>query len=55
MIGGLDRLYGRHYQYQLRMSQFNRKYNMGHHYLVAADQKKFEWDYLQTKAVELWK
>jgi glycosyltransferase involved in cell wall biosynthesis len=54
MIGGFDRLYQKHYQYQLRMSEFNKKYRMGHHYLVDANQKKVEWDYLQSKAVGLW-
>lgn len=54
MIGGLDRLWQRHYQYQLRMSKFNRDHLMGHHYLVDFNQKKMEWDHLQSKAVALW-
>lgn len=54
MIGGIERILKRHHEYRDRMSKFNLKHNMGHHYLHEDDQKRTEWDYLKSKAVELW-
>jgi hypothetical protein len=54
MIGGVDRMIERHFIYKKRMSKFNLKHRMGHHYLHESEAKKNEWNYLKTKAKELW-
>jgi hypothetical protein len=54
MIGGVDLIIKRHEEYRKRLSSFNKKHNMGHHYMHADNQKRIEWDYLQSKAVQLW-
>jgi hypothetical protein len=53
-IGGFQRLYERHLLYQNRMSKFNRKHGMGHHYLVTEAQKRIEWNHMKEKAYELY-
>lgn len=53
-IGGVELLIERHKMYLERMSPFNHKYNMGIHYKASADAKREEWNYLKSKAVELW-
>lgn len=53
-IGGVDRMIERHRIYRNRMSRFNLKYNMGHHYLQEADQKRDEWAKLKSEAIVLW-
>lgn len=53
-IGGVERLIERHKQYRPRMSKFNLKHNMGHHYLQEEEQKRNEWKVLQDNAHELW-
>lgn len=54
MIGGVDRIINRHAQYRPRMSAFNKKYKMGHHYDHSDNAKVDEWNYLKTQAIELW-
>jgi hypothetical protein len=54
MIGGVERILERHQEYRNRMSKFNLKFNMGHHYLHEENAKRVEWDHLKSKAVELW-
>lgn len=54
MIGGVERILQKHHEYRQRMSSFNKKHNMGHHYLHEDNQKRVEWDYLKSKAIELW-
>lgn len=53
-IGGFDRLYDRHLLYQNRMSKFNRRHNMGHHYLVDKATKLNEWNAMKSMAYELY-
>jgi glycosyltransferase involved in cell wall biosynthesis len=53
-IGGVERMITRHQEYRNRMSNFNKKHGMGIHYLHSDDQKRVEWDHLQTKATTLW-
>lgn len=63
-IGGVDRLIERHASYRPRLSKFNLKHNMGHHYgrpEFSSDQintfnesKRVEWAELKSQAVELW-
>ena len=43
MIGGVYRIINRHRVYLHRMSAFNHKHNMGHHYKHSDNQKKEEW------------
>lgn len=54
MIGGIDRILERHAEYRKRMSDFNKKHNMGFHYLHDDNAKRNEWNDLQSKAVQLW-
>lgn len=51
-IGGVQRLIDRHLIYKARMSSFNLKYNMGHHYLHQEQSKREEWNLL-TKSARL--
>lgn len=53
-IGGFERLYNRHLEYQKRMSKFNRDNNMGHHYLVDRETKLKEWEIMKQNSKELW-
>jgi len=50
MIGGVYRIINRHRLYMLRMSEFNRKHRMGHHYMNADFEKKNEWEMLMGKS-----
>jgi Glycosyl transferase family 2 len=54
MIGGVERLIDRHKLYRERMSEFNKKFNMGFHYNHSDNAKYDEWNYLKSKAKELW-
>lgn len=63
-IGGVDRMLKRHALYRPRLSKFNLKHNMGHHYgrpeftreqLEAFNNEKVkEWNELQSLAIELY-
>lgn len=63
-IGGVDRMLNRHALYRKRLSKFNLKNNMGHHYGRpdwTTDQiesfnntKRQEWDILLRNARNLW-
>lgn len=63
-IGGVNRLITRHASYRPRLSKFNLKFNMGHHYgrpewsaeQVATfnEEKRIEWNRLKFEAKELW-
>ncbi len=53
MIGGVYRIINRHRIYLQRMSQFNHKHNMGHHYKHSEEQKRNEWNYLMSQSVEV--
>lgn len=51
-LGGWRRLYERHRDYCKRMSPFNRKHNMGHHYLAAEQEERVAKD-LKRKEFEI--
>lgn len=53
-IGGLQRMIDRHKIYRGRMSNFNLKHGMGIHYLHTDEEKRIEWESLQSNARELW-
>lgn len=53
-IGGIERLIARHAEYRPRMSPFNVRNKMGHHYLEDDNQRRAEWAKLQAEARELW-
>lgn len=63
-IGGVQRIIDRHSVYRARLSKFNLKHNMGHHYgrpemtedeiQAFNNQKKEEWTFLQQQARKLW-
>lgn len=53
-IGGIDRLIERHRMYRNRMSQFNLKFNLGHHYLEEENHKRTEWERKMSSAKQLW-
>lgn len=42
-IGGPDRLIQRQSLYKERLSAINKKWNLGHHYLLSDEQKRREW------------
>jgi glycosyltransferase involved in cell wall biosynthesis len=50
MIGGVYRIINRHRVYLQRMSQFNHKHNMGHHYKHSEAAKREEWNTLMAAA-----
>lgn len=63
-IGGVQRLIDRHAMYRPRLSTFNLKHRMGHHYgtpkftpteiMEFNEGKKREWEILTAEAKELW-
>lgn len=53
-IGGVERKIERHAMYRQRMSEFNKKHQMGFHYNHSDAAKREEWRYLQENAKELW-
>lgn len=50
MIGGVYRIINRHRIYLQRMSQFNHRHNMGHHYKNSESAKREEWNMLISKS-----
>lgn len=63
-IGGVQRLIDRHAMYRPRLSTFNLKHRMGHHYgtpkftpteiMEFNEGKRKEWEILTAEAKELW-
>jgi glycosyltransferase involved in cell wall biosynthesis len=51
-VGGSERLVKRHSQYRKRMSDFNKRLRLGHHYLVEENKKKKEWERLLQNCTE---
>lgn len=49
-IGGVQRMIDRHSLYRNRMSDFNKKHNMGFHYLHSENAKRDEWNFNMNKA-----
>ena len=54
MIGGVHTLLNRHAVYRSRLSEFNKKFNMGHHYSHSDNAKIDEWNYLMSQATVLF-
>lgn len=54
MIGGVQRLIDRHAVYRARLSAFNRKHKMGHHYDGDAQAKRNEWELLKNEVEHLF-
>lgn len=50
-VGGADRLINRHKAYRKRMSDFNKRLRLGHHYLVEEKKKRKEWENLEKNCV----
>lgn len=53
-VGGFERLWNRHQEYQRRLSTFNRRHRMGHHYLVDKATKRNEWQAMKSMAYEIY-
>lgn len=51
-VGGSDRLVKRHKAYRKRMSDFNKRLRLGHHYLVDEKRKIKEWENLEKNCTE---
>lgn len=52
-IGGVERLIERHKQYAKRLSETNRKYNLGHHYTESEESKRQQWKEFSERCVTL--
>lgn len=53
-IGGIERLLKRHRDYVARLSEINKKWNLGHHYKQDEDQKRREWKECIENSVTLF-
>jgi glycosyltransferase involved in cell wall biosynthesis len=53
-IGGVERLITRHKQYEKRLSEMNRRYNLGHHYTESEESKRQQWKELSKRYVHLF-
>lgn len=42
-VGGVERLIARHKLYQSRLSELNKRYNLGHHYTESEASKRKQW------------
>jgi glycosyltransferase involved in cell wall biosynthesis len=42
-VGGVERLIKRHKEYASRLSEVNRRYNLGHHYSETEESKRKQW------------
>lgn len=42
-VGGIERLIARHKLYRERLSELNRRYNLGHHYTESEASKRKQW------------
>ena len=52
-VGGVDRLIERHRLYQGRLSEFNKKFNLGHHYSETEADKRKQWKDFSERSVIL--
>lgn len=52
-IGGVERLISRHKEYEKRLSEINRRYNLGHHYTESEQSKRQQWEELSKRSVHL--
>jgi glycosyltransferase involved in cell wall biosynthesis len=52
-IGGVERLITRHREYEKRLSEINRRYNLGHHYTESEQSKRSQWEELSKRSVHL--
>lgn len=51
-VGGVHRLIERHALYRERLSDWNKRFNAGHHYTYDDDRRKKEWEEQLKKSVE---
>lgn len=51
-VGGVERLINRHKSYRRRMSDFNKRLRLGHHYLTEEKKKRKEWHDCLTNSKE---
>lgn len=54
-VGGIERLIKRHQEYASRLSELNRRYNLGHHYQESEAEKRKQWKELSERCVHLSK
>lgn len=52
-IGGVERLIDRHNQYRERMGEFNKRFNLGHHYLQEDNERRNYFNKQISKATPL--
>ncbi len=52
-IGGVERLIERHKEYALRLSEVNRRYNLGHHYTESEQSKRQQWKEFSERSTTL--
>jgi glycosyltransferase involved in cell wall biosynthesis len=52
-VGGVERLIARHKLYKERLSEVNRKYNLGHHYTESEQSKRTQWKEFTERSVTL--
>lgn len=53
-IGGVERLIERHEQYKKRLSELNKRWNLGHHYSQSNEQKKADFEERLKRSVTLF-
>jgi glycosyltransferase involved in cell wall biosynthesis len=54
-IGGVERLINRHREYEKRLSEINRRWNLGHHYTESEEAKRQQWEEFTKRSVHLSK
>ena len=52
-VGGVERLIARHKLYQGRLSEVNKRYNLGHHYTESEQSKRKQWADFSARCVTL--
>jgi len=53
-IGGVERLMARHKEYEKRLSEMNRRLNLGHHYTESEQSKREQWEELSKRSGHLF-
>lgn len=54
-IGGFERMWHRHEEYRLRLSQFNKEMNFGKEYLLDKEEKHRNWQKMSRKSYDIFK
>ncbi len=50
-IGGVERLIHRHKEYASRLSETNKRFNLGHHYIESEESKRKQWEEFSKRSV----